>query len=145
MKKPCEMRKNKKGITLVEAILASAVLVIMVAAIIAIIAFANSLIGKNVSNEKGITRAEGVADTLITAISNGVTDVAALQQLSEAEFVGENDEFTAEPGIVQFKFVHTIDSEGVEGYKIYVRVNGNDGSQIAYLTAFSSVGGGSGT
>jgi Tfp pilus assembly protein FimT len=138
------MRKNKKGMTLVEALLASAVLIIMVAAIIAIIAFANSIIGKNVSKERELTRAESIADALMSAISNGVTDADVLKQLTGAEYVPDNDEFSSEPGIGQFKFIYTVDSEGIEGYKIYVRINGDDGSQIAYVTAYASVGGGSG-
>jgi len=137
-----KMRNSKKGVTLVEAIVAAAIMVIMVAGIIAIIGFANSLISKNKVQDDGFATAEGIADAVMTAISNGNTDPDDLEALTGAEHVRDNSDFSSDPNAKEFKFIYGTDAKGISGYKIYVRVNDSEGNQLAYITAFAAVKGG---
>lgn len=134
-------KPSKKGITLVEVLIASALLVVFAAAIISIVALSDSLIGKNVKNENEIARAEGIADVLMTAISKGETDTAELESLSGARYVSSIDGFSSEPGVGQFTFNLVTDQNGIEGYRIYVSVNGSDGMRAGFITAFASAAG----
>jgi type II secretory pathway pseudopilin PulG len=130
--------QNKRGITLVEVLVAAALLVILIAAVIAVISFSNTLLGKNIVSENAYTQAEGMADVLISALSSGTTDIATLEDLANASYAHA---FTETPHVRQFSFQEVSYSENgliIRGYEISVRINDEDGNAAARITAFAS-------
>ena len=131
-------RSNRRGITLVELLVASALLVILVAAVIAVISFSHSLLGKNIVSENSYTEAEGMVDVLISALSSGTTEIETLESLANATYVVS---FTSTPYAREFTFKEVAIHENglvIRGYEITVCINDEDGNTAARISAFAS-------
>lgn len=134
----CRLVRRKGGITLVEVLVAAALLVLLIAAIIAVISFSNSLLGKNIVSENAYTEAEGIADVLISALSGGTTDQTTLEGLTNAQQVAS---FTDTPNARQFlvaDYTATENGLTIRGYKITVQIYDEKGAVAATITAFAS-------
>jgi len=141
MKQMLKNRNNRKGRTLIDVIVAGFIMVVTVAALISIVAFSNTLTGKNITNESAYTEAEGIADLLMSAISKGTTDAIQLSTISGADYVSSTGSFSSTPGAKEFTFTEYNEGD-ITGYKIYVRTNNEKGDVRAYITAFASSTGG---
>lgn len=142
MTKELALPQSKSGVSLAEVLIAAALLVVLIGAMIAIISFSNTLVASNVSRENSFTAAEGIADVLITALAKGTTDAPTLESMTGAVFKASEEEFSTAVDAREFTYYHHMDVKGVEGWRIIVRVNGNDGKQAARITAFASDTGG---
>lgn len=134
-------RINKRGLTLVEILVACFILVVTIAALISIIAFSNAMTAKNIIQDSGYAEAEGIADILVTALSGGTTATTDLNSMTGAVYVASTSAFSPAPNAKQYTFVD-YNQSGITGHTIYVRVYDSKGALEASVTAFASDTGG---
>ncbi len=135
MRIPKRLVRSKSGLTLVEVIVATAILVLFTVVVISMIVVSRGIISNSTDSEPNASAAQFVVDTLMTDLSSGKVEVAVLEADTGATCMNGTTFAPTLANNKQFKFA-PVTSNGVDGYVIYVRVYDDDGKNI-FLKAFS--------
>lgn len=135
MRIPKSLVRGKSGLTLVEVIVATAVLLLFTVAVISMIVVSRGIIATSSHSEPDASAAQFVVDTLMTDLSSGKIDAAALEADTGAVCMNGTTFSPMLANNKQFKY-DLVTSNGVDGYIIYVRVYDDDGKNM-FLKAFS--------
>jgi len=130
MRTPIAMRK-RAGVTLVEVIVATAVLVLVTVVILSSIVGSLTLVNRSVRNEPSAASAEKMVDTLSSALSDGITDSTELENLAGATYVADGAFSPGLPTSRQFYFTTVSEAGEDVGYAVYVNVYDSQGEPIA--------------
>lgn len=123
--------RGRAGVTLVEVIVATAVLVLVTVVILSSIVGSLTLVNRSVRNEPSAASAEKMVDTLTSALGDGITDTIELENLVGASYVA-NGAFSPElPTSRQFYFTTVSEAGEDVGYAVYVNVYNSQGEPIA--------------
>lgn len=135
MRVPKGLVRGKSGLTLVEVIVATAILVLFTVVVISMIIVSRGVITSSKNSEPDASAAQFVVDTLMTDLSSGKVDISVLEADTGAKCMNDTTFSPTLENNKQFKF-GPVTSNGVDGYVIYVRVYDDAGKNI-FLKAFS--------
>lgn len=137
MRTPKSLVRGKSGLTLVEVIVATAVLMLFTVAVISMVVVSRGIIATSSHSEPDASAAQFVVDTLMTDLSSVSTPTVDALETDTGATCMNGTEFSPTLGNnKQFKYGLSPDDHVVEGYVIYVRVYGDDGKNI-FLKAFA--------
>lgn len=132
--------RSRAGITLVEVLVATAVLVMFTVAVISVVVVSRDILITSAQNEPDAAAAQSIADTVMADLSRGKTEEAVLETDTGAMCVNDEGFSPGHANRMQFSFEYVFgdNTDLVPGYVIYVRVYGDDGEYV-YLKAFSGI------
>lgn len=142
--------KGKYGSSLVEVIVAVALLAIVVVTVVGGIGLARQSVTDNNVKDDNTAVAQNITDTLLTYLSSlpadqtkGKPDETDMQNITKALLVDDKTKFSSSASNTKQFYYAYANADGTAGYKIEVRVYYNKNSEkYSTFTAFAACTGG---
>lgn len=130
--------KNNHGITLIETVVSTAIIMIILVSVVGALLYGQKMIVFTDTKNNAAAQAQELVDNIMSSLSSGTEPT---ESSLGAKDVGGNtgEKFVYnELEVRQYYLTPTITSDSVR-YKIYVRVYYNNGQSYVDLSAFSKL------
>jgi type II secretory pathway pseudopilin PulG len=137
---------NQKGVTLVETLAASVIIILLLLTVMGALMFGQGVIVGNDEKNNAASDAQDIVDSIMVSLSNnGLYSgelVADAKNMGTAFDESQKTQYPKQYFIVPIDKVGTQVASGTEvAYQIYVRVYYNQGQSYVDLTAYNKKGG----